>query len=66
MKTLHVKLKVNSLSQNQRDSLAFKDKVTNCMKKVTEVEQNLSEIKRLEIEDDKKYEYLGRPLFMRQ
>ncbi len=29
------------------------------MKRVTEVEQNLAEIKRLEIEDDKKYENLG-------
>lgn len=60
VKNLHVKLKVHSLSQNQRDTAAFKDKVTFCMKKVTEVEQNLTEIKRLELEDNKKYEHLGR------
>lgn len=59
VKNLHVKLKVHSLSQNQRDTAAFKDKVTYCMKKVSEIEQNLAEIKRLELEDDKKYEHLG-------
>lgn len=51
---------MQALTQNQKDLDSYKDKINFSVKKITEIESNLSEIKNLEPEDEKKYEEIGK------
>lgn len=59
IRALHGRLRLQTLTQNQKDLDSYKDKINFSINKITEIESNLLEIKNLRLENDKKYEALG-------
>ena len=61
LKSLYTRLRLQSLNQNARDLASYKEKLSMCIKKIEEAEGNLTDIKNVEVEDNKKYDLLGKP-----
>ena len=60
IRSLHGRLRLQALTQNQKDLDSYKDKINFSVNKITEIETNLNEIKNLQLEDGKKYETIGK------
>ena len=58
IRQLHSKLRLQTISQNVKDVATHKDKVGQSLTKIGEIESNIGEIKRLQLEDDRKYEQI--------
>ena len=60
VKSLHTRLRLQTINQNQRDATSYKEKMAFCLTKLNEVEQNIGEIKRIQPEDGKRHQEILR------
>jgi SNARE domain len=60
VKTLHTRLRLQTLNQNQRDAASYKEKLSFSLSKLNEVEQNIGEIKGIQPEDGKHHQEILR------
>src|SRR3990167_792174 len=60
VKTLHTRLRMQTLNQNQRDTASYREKITLSLTKLNEVEQNIGEIKRTQAEEGKRHQEILR------
>ena len=60
VKILHSKLRLQTINQNKQDLSSYKDKVNFSLIKISEIEKDIAEIKRIEPEEGKRYEDLSK------